>query len=40
MSANILDSFNDFPTFSRRRVELKKHFRPDLFRIAEEAQMP
>ncbi|WP_271023598.1 hypothetical protein [Rhizobium sp. RCAM05973] len=40
MSDNILDSFNDFPTFSRRRVELKKQFRPDLFRITEEAQMP
>lgn len=40
MSDNIMDCFNDFPTFSRRRVELKKHFRPDLFRITEEAQMP
>ncbi|MDL2400989.1 hypothetical protein [Rhizobium mayense] len=40
MSDNIMDSFNDFQTFSRRRIELKKHFRPDLFRITEEAQMP
>ncbi|OCJ21342.1 hypothetical protein A6U89_33310 [Agrobacterium sp. B133/95] len=40
MSDNIIDSFNDFPTFSRRRVELKNHFRPNLFRITEEAQMP
>jgi hypothetical protein len=40
MSDNIMDSFNDFPTFSRRRVELKKHFRPDLFRITDEAPMP
>lgn len=37
-SDNVTDCFNDFPTFSRRRVELKKHFRPDLFRITEEAQ--
>ncbi|MGG6898168.1 hypothetical protein [Rhizobium sp. BR 315] len=40
MSDDIMDCFNDFPTFSRRRVELKKHFRPDLFRITEEAQVP
>jgi hypothetical protein len=40
MSDDIMDCFNDFPTFSRRRVELKKHFRPDLFRVTEEARMP
>ena len=39
MSDNIMDCFNDFPAFSRRRVELKKHFRPDLFRITEEAEV-
>jgi hypothetical protein len=39
MSDNMMDSFNDFSTFSRRRVELKKHFRPDLFKITEEAQI-
>ena len=37
LSDNILDCFNDFPAFSNRRAALRKHFRPDLFRITDEA---
>ena len=40
MSDSIGDILSDFPTFSRRRAELKKCFRPDLFEITREVGDP
>jgi hypothetical protein len=40
MSDHITDVLSDFPAFSRRRVELKAKFRPDLFKIKYELDDP
>src|SRR5262249_22247903 len=38
MSNNMRDVLEDFSSFSRKRVALKKHFRTNLFRITEEPE--
>lgn len=40
LSEQLTGVINDFPTFSRRRAELKGHFRPDLFEIKYEPGDP
>jgi hypothetical protein len=37
---DLFDVVNDFATFSRRRAELKSLFRPGLFQITDEPEIP